>query len=181
MVFVKRLFVFISLVAVAAVCQTTDGFSTRGQNKAAQQDSAITPAEDISGMYAFLKEGEFLQIDLDGHIASGYISRLGDSDSDRGVFLDQFFTKTLIQGHEVSFTTKPLHGIWYEFKGRFDRGPAKSKAQDGFYILRGTLKELSTNPDKSIATHSREVEFKLLAQPDDSDESAPSKSKKSKG
>ncbi len=178
-----KLFAFISLVAVAAACQTTAGFSTRGQNKAAQQDSASpsvsTPAEDISGMYTFLKEGEFLQINLDGNIASGYISRLGDSDSDRGVFLDQFFSKTLIQGHEVSFTTKPLHGIWYEFNGRFDRGPAKSKAQDGFYILRGALKELSTNP-MSNAARSRDVEFKLLAQPDDSDEPAPSKSKKSK-
>jgi hypothetical protein len=43
------------------------------------------------------------------------------------------------------------------------------------------LKELSTSADKSIAAKSREVEFKLLAQPqDDSDTAPPPKDKKPK-
>jgi hypothetical protein len=71
--------------------------------------------------------------------------------------------------------------MWYEFKGKFDRGSAKTKADDGYYILRGSLKEFTTNADKSIATRSRDVEFKLLAQPpDDSDQTAPAKDKKPK-
>jgi hypothetical protein len=174
----------LTLVMLAAACHAQAELSTRGQNKAAQEDNAnaVAPhaAEDISGMYSFVKEGEFLQITLDKNAVTGYISRMGDSDSDNGVFLDQFFAKADIQGHDVSFTTRPLHSVWYEFKGKFTRGPGKTKGDDGYYILRGTLKELTTNnADKTVSSHSREVEFKLLAQPEDSDE-APAKSKKPK-
>ncbi len=126
------------------------------------------PAEDISGMYSFLKEGEFLQINLDRNgVASGYISRQGDLDSDRGAFLDQFFSQASIHGHEVAFTTKQLHGVWFEFKGRFDRGAAKTKKEDGYYVVRGTLKEFTTGADKTATSRSREVEFKLLGQPEE--------------
>jgi len=169
-------------VMMAAACHAQAGLATRGQNKAAQEDSAnaIVPhaAEDISGMYSFIKEGEFLQINLDKAAVTGYISRMGDSDTDNGVFLDQFFAKADVQGHDVSFTTRPLHSVWYEFKGRFNRGPGKTKGDDGYYILRGTLKELtSNNADKTVSSRSREVEFKLLAQPLDPEEAPPTKKK----
>jgi hypothetical protein len=180
----RKLMAFLTLVTIAAACLAQNGLSTRGQSQAGQADTASTvaphAAEDISGMYSFLKEGEFLQISLEETAVTGYISRLGDSDSDSGVFLDQFFAKADIQGHEVSFTTKPLHGIWFDFKGKFDRGPAKTKADDGYYILRGTLKESTTAADKTVTTRSREVVFKLLAQPDDSDAAAPATSKQPK-
>jgi len=174
----------LTLVMLAGVCHAQAGLSTRGQNKAAQEDSAnaVVPhaAEDISGMYSFVKEGEFLQITLEKTAVTGYISRMGDSESDTGVFLDQFFAKADVQGHDVSFTTRTLHSVWYEFKGKFTRGPGKTKGDDGYYILRGTLKELTTNnAEKTVSSRSREVEFKLLAQPEDSDE-APAKGKKPK-
>src|SRR3954452_23574063 len=101
--------------------------------------SAKKADEDISGMYSFLTDGEFVQINLEESGVTGYISRRGDLDSDRGVFLDQFFSKAAVQGHDVTFTTRPLHGVWFEFTGRFDRGAAKSKTEDGYYILRGKL------------------------------------------
>jgi len=178
-----RIIGFLTLVTLAAACQAQGGLSTRGQSQPGQQDAApVAPhaAEDISGMYSFLKEGEFLQINLEKAAVTGYISRMGDSESDGGVFLDQFFAKADIQGHDVSFTTRTLHSVWYEFKGKFDRGPGKTKADDGYYILRGALKEFTTASDKSVTTRSREVEFKLLAQPDDSDDQAAPKSKPKK-
>lgn len=181
----KKIIAFLTLVTIAAVCHAQGGgLSTRGQSKPDQEYNAtpVVPhaAEDISGMYSFQKDGEFLQINLEKAEVSGYISHMGDSDSDHGVFLDQFFAKADIQGHDVSFTTRPLHSIWYEFKGRFDRGPAKAKTDDGYYILRGTLKEFSTNDGKIVVERSRPVEFKLLAQPDDSDLAAPPEPKKPK-
>ncbi len=130
------------------------------------QESREPPAEDISGMYSFLQEGEFLQITIDKDAVSGYVSRKGTSESDRGAFLDQFFSKASVSGHDVSFTTKPVHGLWYEFKGRFDRGPAKDKAhEDGYYVLKGTLTESSAGADKKTVSRSREVQFKSYAQP----------------
>src|SRR6516165_4306574 len=128
----------------------------------ARKDKTPPPAEDISGMYSFLKEGEFVQINVDQEGVSGYISRFGDLDSDRGTFLDQFFSKATVQGHDVAFTTKQVHGVWFEFKGRFDRGPAKNKTDDGYYVLRGTLTEFSAAEGKEATRRSREVEFKLL-------------------
>jgi hypothetical protein len=174
-----------ALGLLAAVCHAQGGLATRGQNQAAQEDSANATAphaaEDISGMYSFIKAGEFLQITLDKKAVTGYISRMGDSDSDDGVFLDQFFLKADVQGHDVSFTTRPLHSVWYEFKGKFSRGPGKAKGDDAYYVLRGTLKELtSNNAAKTVSSRSREVEFKLLAQPEDPEETKPTKSKKPK-
>ena len=179
----KTIFSFLTFVTIAAICHSQGGLSTRGQNKSSQEESpAIVPhaAEDISGMYSFLKEGEFVQINLEKNAVTGYISHTGESDSDHGVFLDQFFSKADIQDHAVSFTTHPLHSMWYEFKGKFDRGPGKTKADDGYYVLRGTLKEFTESADKSVNQRAREVEFKLLAQPDDVGESAPAKPNKSK-
>lgn len=181
----RKALITVTLVMLAAACHAQASLATRGQNKAAQEDSANATAphaaEDISGMYSFIREGEFLQITLDQKSVSGYISRMGESDSDNGVFLDQFFAKADVQGHDVSFTTRPLHSVWYEFNGRFSRGPGKTRGDDGFYILRGTLKELtSNNADKTVSSRLREVEFKLLAQPEDPEEAKPSKSKKSK-
>ncbi|HEY1528697.1 MAG TPA: hypothetical protein VGH51_20930 [Candidatus Angelobacter sp.] len=177
----------LTVITMAAACHAqiqTPGLNTRGQNRPEQPDTAnaIAPhaAEDISGMYSFLKEGEFLQITLEKASVTGYISRMGDSDSDNGVFLDQFFLKADVQGHDVSFTTRPLHSLWYEFKGRFDRGPGKTRGDDGYYVLRGALTELTTNADKSVTSHARDVVFKLLAQPIDMDEAAPATVKKPK-
>ena len=125
-------------------------------------------AEDISGMYSFLQEGEFLQINLEKNGVSGYVSKMGELESDKGAFLDMFFTRAAVIGHDVSFTTRPVHGIWFEFKGRFARGSAKTKADDGYYVLRGTLTEFSMDAAKqNTLSHSRAVEFKSLAQPDD--------------
>jgi hypothetical protein len=75
-----------------------------------------------------------------------------------------------VQGHEVSFTTKPLHGVWFDFNGHFDRGAAKSKAEDGYYILRGKLIQFITDSNNSTTSRSRDVEFKLLGQPQDEPE-----------
>ena len=179
----RRIVGLLTLVTFVALTQAQAGFAVRGQSKPSEQDSqgaaANTPADDISGMYSFLKEGEFIQINLEGSRVTGYISRMGDSENDRGVFLDQFFESATIKEHEVSFTTKPLHGIWFEFTGKYERGAAKTKVEDGYYLLRGTLKEYSTGAGKNAAPRSREVEFKMLGQPDDSDQTPP-KGKKSK-
>jgi hypothetical protein len=176
-----KVVIFMVMVTVAVVCLAHGVSSVQAQVKADHHDSASAPApaEDISGMYSFLNDGEFVQINLDQSGATGYISRMGDLESDRGTFLDQFFSKATVQGHDVAFITKQIHGVWFEFKGRFDRGPGKTKTSDGYYVLRGTLKEFATDANKNTTSRSREVEFKLLAQPDDSD-NTPAKSDRPK-
>ena len=158
---------FSTLLLFAALLSTFAPAKAPGSETSKQTSSASKAAEDISGMYSFLGDGEFVQINLEETGVSGYISRRGELDSDRGAFLDQFFSKAAVQGHEVSFTTKPLHGVWFEFNGRFDRGAAKSKAEDGYYILRGKLIQFISDSNNSTTSRSRDVEFKLLGQPQD--------------
>lgn len=164
------LFLLLSTMAAAQPSHAIRGKEGTTNNKAAKS----VPAEDISGMYSFLHEGEFVQINLEQNGVSGYISRQGDRESDRGVFLDQFFDKAFVDGHDVSFTTRPLHGVVFEFKGRFERGEAKSRTQDGYYIIRGTLSETVSDGDKKT-TRSRDVAFKLLGQPPEESERSKSK------
>jgi hypothetical protein len=183
MVLTRKIVCFITLATLAAAYQAQGGFAVRGQSKTGDQNTGnvkSTPAEDISGMYNFLKEGEFVQINLEKSVVSGYISRMGETETDRGVFLDQFFDTAQIQGYDVSFVTKPLHNVWYEFKGKFERGPGKTKADDAYYVLRGTLKELSLDENKKTVSHSREVELKSLAEPDEMPDAKAVKSKKPK-
>lgn len=163
-------FILLTVSLSAAQSRTTDQDTARPNHLAAASstENPAPPAEDISGMYSFLHEGEFVQINLEQSGVSGYISRRGQLESDRGAFLDQFFNKASIQGHDVVFSTKPLHGVVYEFRGRFERGPAKSKTEDGYYIIRGTLNELLTDAENKTTSRSREVVFKLLGQPPES-------------
>jgi hypothetical protein len=172
----KTILVCLLAVSLSAAAQTK-----KAQPKAPQQDSAQAPAppDDICGMYTFTGDGEFLQITREDGAITGYISRMGDLESDRGAFLDQFFSKASVQDHDVTFTTKVVHGVWFEFKGRFDRGPGKTKAEDGYYVLRGTLTEFTFNQDKSSSSsRARQVEFKWLAQPQEVEESKGSTKKK---
>jgi hypothetical protein len=119
------------------------------------------PAEDYSGMYSFQREGEFVQLTVEdeGHV-TGFISRFGDSDSDRGAFLDQFFKQGKLEGTRLSFTTDTVHGVWYDFKGTIERGDGKTLANEGYYIMKGTLTEYRTDADKKVSSKSREVQLR---------------------
>ncbi|MBV9610236.1 MAG: hypothetical protein JO187_11820 [Acidobacteria bacterium] len=127
-----------------------------------QAPGPAAPAE-ISGMYTFLQDGEFVQVSVDaeGHV-TGFISRY--SDNEKAVFLDHFFDKALLQGNELSFTTKTVHGVYFEFHGSFGRGEAKSREQEGYYVLRGTLKQYTSDSNKNFTAQAREVTFKSFPQ-----------------
>ncbi len=132
----------------------------------AQSQPAQTSAtDDFSGMYSFLQEGEFVQVDFlpEGKI-SGFVSRYGDLESDKGAFLDHFIKKGTWKGRELSFETAPVHGVWFTFKGKVDRGPAKTRADEGYYVIKGTLSQFSTDAMNKPSGRSREVTFKLFPQ-----------------
>ena len=98
---------------------------------AAQSPQTPTkPAEDYSGMYSFQRDGEFVQLTVEdeGHV-TGFVSRYGDTESDRGAFLDQFFKQGKLEGTNLTFTTDTVHGVWYDFKGTIERGPGKTLAE----------------------------------------------------
>lgn len=137
--------------------------------------SNVGQQEDISGMYSFLREGEFVQVTVeDGDQVSGFISRYGDSGSDNKTFLDQFFSKASLQDKHLTFTTKAVHGVYFEFDGTVERGPGKTPRNEGYRVLRGILREVSEDASKTKSSKSRQVEFKSF--PQDLDEDVQEKS-----
>jgi len=123
---------------------------------------AVTPAvDDYSGMYSFLREGEFVQITIGEKAAvSGFISRFGDSESDQGVFLNQFIKSGKLEGNKLSFTTEVVHGNSFSFEGVVDRGPGKKLDDEAYYVLRGNLTRISTDAEKKTTSQVTRVEFK---------------------
>src|SRR5207248_6502362 len=124
--------------------------------------SAQTAATDVSGMYAFLKQGEFVQLSVQDEKLSGFVSRFGDLDSDRGTTLDHFIKQGSLNGAELTFTTETIHGVWFEFKGRIDRGEGKLRGDEAYYVLRGKLIQYSSDAQKKVSAASREVALKSL-------------------
>jgi len=135
--------------------------------KSAPKENSSAPAgpPNYSGMYTFLKDGEFLQVTVeDGGKVSGYVSRFGEGESDKGAFLDQFFKNGKLEGNKLSFTTEIVHGVSFDFKGAFDRGMGKNPGDEAYYILKGSLTENISDADKKVRSQSREVLFKLFPQ-----------------
>jgi hypothetical protein len=148
----------ISLVAFAVAIQQPPSSAAPGIAK------AKGPVDDPSGMYSFLRDGEFVQLTLDDGKLSGYISRFGESESDKGTFIDQFFDKASLDGDHLSFTTKTVHGTWYGFNGVITRTPGKQPAQEGYRVIKGNLVQHMTEADNADKPRQREVEFKSFPQ-----------------
>jgi hypothetical protein len=147
-----QLFCFVVLNAIVATAQ-------------AAKPAPPQPGAEYSGMYNFLRDGEFVQITVEdqGNV-TGFISRFGDSESDRGAFLDHFFKQGKLDSHKLTFTTQSVHGTWFEFKGTVDRGTGKNQGDEAYYVLKGTLVTNATDQDKKTTSQSREVELKSFPQ-----------------
>ncbi len=135
----------------------------------AQQNPGSMPAgaaakDDISGMYTFLQDGEFVQINAEESGITGFISRFGDLDSDRGSFLDHFINKGSLQDRKLRFSTRIVHGVWFDFKGTVERGEGKNPGDEAYYMLKGTLTQYTTDSNKKTSAKLREVTFKSFPQ-----------------
>jgi hypothetical protein len=134
------------------------------QKKDHQQNSPSSGAE-YSGMYSFLREGEFVQVTVeDQGRVTGFVSRYGDSESDRGDFLDHFFKSGKLEGNQLTFTTETVHGVSFEFHGTVERGGGKNPGDEAYYVLKGTLVETTTDDAKKTASRSRQVAFTSFPQ-----------------
>jgi len=140
------------------------GFATA--NLLAAQQS--TPPADnkpphYSGMYEFLKEGEFVQLTVeDNGSITGFISRYGDGASDKGAFLDQFFKTGKLDGNKLTFTTEVVHGVSFDFKGTIERGEGKNPGDEAYFVLKGTLTQSTSDVNKKVTSHSEDVVFKMF-------------------
>lgn len=119
---------------------------------------------DYSGMYSFLREGEFVQVTVEEVRVTGFVSRYGDTESDRGEFLDHFFKQGKLEGNQLTFTTQVVHGLAYEFRGRVERGEGKNPGDEAYYVLKGTLTENTVDGQKKTSSRSMDVALKGFPQ-----------------
>jgi hypothetical protein len=139
--------------------------STDAQSKPPANPDADKATQAYSGMYTFLKEGEFVQVTVeDEGRVTGFISRFGDGESDKGAFLDQFFKSGKLEGNKLSFTTEIVHGVAFDFRGTVERGEGKNPGDDAYFVIKGTLTENVSDASKKVTSHSREVTFKMFPQ-----------------
>ena len=128
----------------------------------AQQPAPTRLPDDVSGMYTFLHDGEFVQISVQDGRLSGFISRYADED--KSAFLDHFFTDTKLEGNTLSFKTKTVHGVWFEFSGKLERGPGKTRAEEAYYVVGGQLTQHTEDANKKSSGVTRQVEFRSFPQ-----------------
>ena len=150
-------------LAMAILLSGTLGFAqTAGQGKSA------APADDYSGMYSFLQEGEFVQINVEeGNRLTGFISRY--SDSEKALFVDHFFQKADLHDHDIRFTTRKVHGIWFDFKGAVSRGPGKTRDAEAYYVIKGTLTQYTSDANQVVTAKEREADFRSFPRDMDDD------------
>jgi hypothetical protein len=167
-------FIVVALGVGLGVASLSSSLKLRAQEKAsgdAAKPGTTTAGPDAkagpsySGMYAFLKEGELVQLTVEdaGHV-TGFISRFGEGESDKGEFLDQFFKSGKIEGSKLSFTTEIVRGVGFDFKGTVERGEGENPGDEAYFVLKGTLTETETASDasKKVTSHSQEVAFKMF-------------------
>ena len=161
----KRLIAIIVVmiaVGLPAIAQSTPPAAPNTSENAKAKD-------DISGMYSFLKDGEFVQINQEeGNTITGFVSRFGDDFTDKKTFLDQFFEKASLEGANLKFATKAIHGTWFEFAGTVERGPGKTPSDEGYRLIRGKLTRHKTDESGKESAESRELVMKSF--PADMDE-----------
>jgi hypothetical protein len=165
--------IFVSVVAIAAMVLAGSAAAQdfAQEPKAAAPKAGDSPAaahetkagREYSGMYSFLKDGEFVQITVeDEGRVTGFVSRYGDGESDKGAFLDQYFRSGKLDGNQLSFTTETVHAVWFEFRGTVERGEGKSPGDEAYYALKGTLTDNTSDANKKVTTRASEVVFKMF-------------------
>jgi len=136
------------------------GFAAPAQPQSPSNAAGASP--DISGMFTFLREGEFVQLSLEDGQLTGFVSRFGDTEDDKGTFIDQFFDKASVQGDHVTFKTKTIHAVWYEFDGTVTTVAGKQKGEEGYRVLKGKLTLHKADALGKDQASERTVEFQAF-------------------
>jgi hypothetical protein len=165
------------LTALAAAAQNpTPGLQQRSPGAADDQHVTVVQEagktvpvmpEDASGLYRFSDDksqrmgnfGEGIQISEQFGEVSGYVTI--SPDNGHGKVATFFLSRVSGGNGHLSFDTRQVHGVWYSFDGQIFRGSGATAADEGYYMLSGTL----TLHDEGKKTEQpRKIALKLTAQ-----------------
>jgi hypothetical protein len=125
----------------AAQTHAAEGFSTLPD--AASGEYELVPPRSEDG-------GSVVQITIEHNHLTGYVTKM-----EQGSALTLFFDHTTLEGSRISFTTKVVHGLRYEFAGMIVRGDAQSASETGFFRMVGEL-----TSDRNGARETQRVSLK---------------------
>jgi hypothetical protein len=146
---------------VPALHRRIEASSLDGADSSTISRGRTTLPLDASGEYSLGQSGETVQIDLEPKYLGGYISRFGDRMSDQGTPLTFFFATSALNGQQLSFTTRKVHGVWFSFVGTIVRGNASTRAEEGYYRLEGRM---VLHDDASGTQQARDVSLQMTKQ-----------------
>jgi hypothetical protein len=123
--------------------------------------------EDASGLYRFSEDksqragnfGEGIQIAEQFGEVSGYVTI--SADSGHGKMATYFLSRVSGGNGHLSFDTRQVHGAWYSFDGNLFRGSGATTADEGYYLLSGTL---TFHDEGKKSEQPRKITLKLTAQ-----------------
>jgi len=150
--------------ALQLACFVLFALMSAGAQSSPNRQGPATPGADCSGMYSFLRDGEFVQLTVEdqGHVI-GFVSRYADAEGEGG-FLDHFFKSGKLEANQLAFTTETVQGVSFEFRGTVERGEGKSRSDEAYYVLKGTLVENNTDAAKKTSSRSSEVTLRSFPQ-----------------
>lgn len=132
------------------------------------ESQTSTLPRDVSGTYEFDHLNESIELDIGRKKISGYITRLGDAETDSNTPLTFFFDHASVHGSQLQFQTRVVHGIWYSFRGTIVRGKGQTRNDEGYYVLHGIFQEHHPqDQDEKSANETvlrRTINFRSLAQ-----------------
>lgn len=109
-----------------------------GSSSSSSGQQSMLPG-DVSGYYQFDEINESIRIDIVHNKLTGYISRLGDAETDSSTPVTYSFDQSSVDGSQIRFQTRVVHGVWYSFRGTIRRGDAEIRDEEGYYVLHGNL------------------------------------------
>ncbi|HEY0785320.1 MAG TPA: hypothetical protein VGD62_05570 [Acidobacteriaceae bacterium] len=112
------------------------------------------------GEYRWREPGEVIELYVEDGFLRGYLTRRSERGDPASTPLTFSFVPegTGASGDLLRFTTQRIHGEWYSFEGRVERGEALSSRQEGYYLLTGTLRLRSAHGEQAS-----QVRLKLAA------------------
>jgi len=119
-------------------------------------------------MYSFIHEGEFVQIEVsEAGKVTGAVSCYKNEDQNKAEFIDELFEQAKLDGATLSFRTKPVNGLWFEFSGTVERGSGKAPSDENYWKIKGKVTVRRTGENGQISEKTHGVTLKSFPQESD--------------
>ena len=158
-----------SVLIVLTALLTLGGFAP--SSSVAAREKIDIELQDITGRYDFLGEEDLLAIIDEDGMLNGYIEVIQEDEEESAEFFSYSLTHGTREGIRVEFKTIKIHGLYYRFTGRVEKGKSRNPNHAGFLRLVGTVEIVRRDPATGKEmTELRDVVLKSLGYEEDEED-----------